>query len=455
MNIIICGAGMVGFSISKQLQAQGHSVTVIDQSSEDIKKINDTQDVKGIVGRATFPSVLENAGAKDADMIIAVTRNDETNMIVCQIASSLFNISKKIARIRSQEFLEGKWSKLYSKSNIPIDVIISPEREVAKALYRKLEAPGALDNVPFVKDKVKLLEILIENKCPIANIPLKDLTKKFPEFKAYIFGAERKENFVFLKKNDKMQIGDKVYVVVSTDQINKLLTVFGHEEKVAKKILIIGGANIGLHLAKLLENIDGLRTKIIEKSKPRAEQIASELSSAIVICGDPLDEKILKEANIEEIETVFALTDDDEDNIMTCVLAEKYKPSKRTIAIINKHNYSLLQESLKIDDLVDPKMTTVSTIMKHVHMGTIDTVFSLLDGQYEFLEAKILESSDLVNKSIKDSNLPEEVRIGAIVRKNKVLMPKSNFVFDKDDIVVLLSKREQLKEVEDIFRITS
>ena len=446
---------MVGFSISKQLQAQGHSITVIDQSSEDIKKINDTQDVKGIVGRATFPSVLENAGAKDADMIIAVTRNDEINMIVCQVASSLFNISKKIARIRSQEFLEGKWSKLYNKSNIPIDVIISPEREVAKSLFRKLEAPGALDNVPFVKDKVKLLEILIEKKCPIANIPLKDLTKKFPEFKAYIFGAVRKESFVFFKKNDQMKVGDKVYLVVSTDQINKLLSVFGHDEKVAKKILIIGGGNIGLHLAKLLENTDGLRTKIIEKDKIRAEQIAGELSSAIVICGDPLDEKILKEANIEEIETVFALTDDDEDNIMTCVLAEKYTPSKRTIAIINKHNYNLLQESLKIDDLVDPRMATVSTIMKHVHMGTIDTVYSLLDGQYEFLEAKILESSDLVNKSIKDSNLPEEVRIGAIVRKNKVMMPKSNFIFEKEDIVVVLSKREQLKEVEDIFRITS
>ncbi len=455
MNIIICGAGMVGFSISKQLQAQGHSVTVIDQSSEDIKKINETQDVKGIVGRATLPSVLENAGAKDADMIIAVTRNDEINMIVCQIASSLFNISKKIARIRSQEFLEGKWSKLYSKSNIPIDVIISPEREVAQSLYRKLEAPGALDNVPFVKDKVKLLEILVEKKCPIANIPLKDLTKKFPEFKAYIFGAERKESFVFFKKNDQMKVGDKVYVVVSTDQINKLLSAFGHDEKIAKKILIIGGGNIGLHLAKLLETTEGLRTKIIEKSKIRAEQIAGELSSSIVICGDPLDEKILKEANIEEAETVFALTDDDEDNIMACVLAEKYTPSKRTIAIINKHNYNILQDSLKIDDLVDPRMTTVSTIMKHVHMGTIDTVYSLLDGQYEFLEAKILESSELVNKSIKDSDLPEEVRIGAIVRKNKILMPKSSFVFEKDDIVVILSKREQLKEVENIFRVTS
>ena len=455
MNIIICGAGMVGFSISKQLQAQGHSVTVIDQSSEDIKKINDNQDVKGIVGRATYPSVLENAGAKDADMIIAVTRNDETNMIVCQIASSLFNISKKIARIRSQEFLEGKWSKLYNKSNIPIDVIISPEREVAKSLYRKLEAPGALDNVPFVKDKVKLLEILIGNKCPIANIPLKDLTKKFPEFKAYIFGAVRKESFVFFKKDDKMQAGDKVYLVVSTDQINKLLSVFGHDEKVAEKILIIGGGNVGLHLAKLLETTEGLRTKIIEKNKVRAEQIAGELSSSIVICGDPLDEKILKEANIEEAETVFALTEDDEDNIMACVLAEKYTPSKRTIAVIHKHNYNLLQESLKIDDLVDPRMATVSTIMKHVHMGTIDTVYSLLDGQYEFLEAKILETSELVNKSIKDSNLPEEVRIGAIVRKDKVMMPKSNFIFEKNDIVVVLSKREQLKEVEDIFRITS
>ena len=426
MNIIICGAGMVGFSISKQLSSQGHSVTVVDQSSEDIKKINDTQDVKAIVGRATLPSVLENAGAKDADMIIAVTRNDETNMIVCQLASSLFNISKKIARIRSQEFLEGKWSKLYSKSNIPIDVIISPEREVAKSLYRKLEAPGALDNVPFVKDKVKLLEIHIEKGCPIANVPLKDLTKKFPEFKAYVFGAVRKDSFVFMKKNDVMKLGDKVYVVVGTEQ-----------------------------MAKLLETVEGLRIKIIEKNKVRAEQIASELSSSIVICGDALDEKILKEANIEEIETVFALTNDDEDNIMACVMAEKHTPSKRTIAIINKHNYNLLQESLKIDDLVDPRMTTVSTIMKHVHMGTIDTVYSLLDGEYEFLEAKILETSELVNKSIKDSNLPEEVRVGAIVRKSKVMLPKSTSVFEKNDIVVLLSKRDQLKEVENLFRITS
>ncbi|MDC3127548.1 Trk system potassium transporter TrkA [Candidatus Pelagibacter bacterium] len=456
MNIIICGAGKVGFSISKQLSAQGHSVTVIDQSSEDIKKINDTQDVKGIVGRATLPSVLENAGGEKADMVIAVTRNDETNMIVCQLASTLFNISKKIARIRTKDFLEGKWGKLFNKSNIPIDVIISPELEVAKSLFRRLEAPGALDNVPFANDKVKMLEISIEKNCPIKDIPLKDLTKKFPNFKANILGALRKEKFIYLKKNDTLQVGDNIYLVVSSNQLNEILKAFGHEEKVSKNILIIGGGNIGLNLAKMLEtNFEEVRIKIIEKDKKRAEEIVGELSSSMVINGDALDEEILKEANLEDSETVLALTNDDENNMMACVLAEKTGLKKRTIAIVNKTNYNLLQDSLNIDDLVDPRMTTVSRIMEHVHRGTIGTVYSLLDGEYEFIEAKILEKSELLNKKIRDSNLPEDIRIGAIVRKNEVIIPRSSFVFEKDDLVVFLAKREQLKEVESIFSVSS
>ena len=458
MNIIICGAGKVGFSISKQLSSQGHSVTVVDQSSEDIKKINETQEVKGIVGKATLPSVLENAGAEAADMIIAVTRNDETNMIVCQLASSLFNISKKIARIRSKEFLEGKWSKLFNKSNIPIDVIISPEIEVAKSLFRRLEAPGALDNVPFGNNKIKMLEISVEKNCPIINTPLKKLTEKFPDFKANILGAVRKDKFIFLKKEDNLIEGDNVYVVVSSAQLNQILKTFGHEEKTSTKILIIGGGNIGLNLAKMLEiNFEGARIKIIEKNKQRAEEIANELSSSIVINGDALDEEILKEANLDDSETVLALTNDDENNIMACVLAEKIKSKipKRTIAIVNKSNYSLLQKSLNIDDLVDPRMTTVSRIMEHVHKGSIGTVYSLLDGEYEFIEAKILAKSELLNKKIKDSNLPGHIRIGAIVRKEEVLIPKSDFIFEKDDLVVFLAKREHIKEVESIFAISS
>ena len=456
MNIIICGAGKVGFSISKQLSVQGHSITVVDQSSEDIKKINETLDVKGIVGRATFPSVLENAGAANSDMIIAVTKNDETNMIICQLAHSLFNVNKKIARIRSQEFLEGKWSKLYNKSNLPIDVIISPEVEVAKSLFRKLEAPGALDTAPFADGKIKVLEILVKKDCPIINLSLKNLTDKFPDFKANIVGTVREDKFIFLKKIDQLLEGDKAYVVVRADQITQILKAFGHEEQTAKKILIVGGGNIGLNLAKFLEtNFEGARVKIIEKNKERAELIATELTSSIVICGDALDEEILKEANIEETETILALTNDDEDNIMVCVLAEKYSPSKRTIAIVNKPNYSLLQKSLNIDDLVDPRMTTVSRIMEHVHKGTIETVYSVLDGEYEFIEAEIVEKSELLNKSLEDSNLPEHIRIGAILRAEKVIIPRSDFVFEKDDLVVFLAKRELLKEVESIFRISS
>ena len=430
MNIIICGAGKVGFSISKQLSAQGHSITVVDQSSELIQKINDTQDVKAVVGKATFPSVLEKSGAEEADMIIAVTKSDETNMVICQVAHSIFNINKKIARIRGQEFLGDKWSKLYGESNLPIDVIISPELEVARSLQRKLEAPGALDSVPFAGGKIKVLEINIGEKCPLIDTELNKLTDRYPDLRANILGVIRGDKFVILKKKDKMLVNDKAFVVVNAVQIDKTLSAFGHNEKMAKKILIVGGGNIGFNLAKNLENdSEGVRVKIIEKNKERAEFIANELNNTIVINGDGLDEDVLKEANIEESETILSLTNDDEDNIMVCVLAEKNNPNKRTIALVNKQNYSLLQTSLKIDDLVDPRLTTVSTILKHVHKGTIETVYTLLDGEYEFIEAEVLETSELINKSIKDSDLPNEIRIGAVVRDKNVIIPKSDFKF--------------------------
>ena len=229
------------------------------------------------------------------------------------------------------------------------------------------------------------LEISIEKNCPIKNIPLKKLTEKFPDFKANILGAVRKEKFLYLKKDDQMLEDDNVYVVISSDQLNP----------------------------------------------------------------------ILKEANLEGSETVLALTNDDENNMMACVLAEKTGMKKRTIAIVNKTNYNLLQDSLNIDDLVDPRMTTVSRIMEHVHRGTIGTVYSLLDGDYEFIEAKILEKSELVNKKIRDSNLPEDIRIGAVLRKDQVIIPRSNFIFEKDDLVVFLAKREELKAVESIFSLGS
>ena len=456
MNIIICGAGRVGFTIAKLLSEQNHSITVVDQSSEDIQKIKDSLDVNAIVGKATFPSILEKANAADADMIIAVTRNDEINMLICQIAYATFKISKKIARIRSQNYLEPKFSKLYNKENLPIDVIISPELEIAKSLQRKLEAPGALDNIPFAENKIRLLEILIEQDCPIKNIKLNELTKKFPDLEANILGVIRNEKFIILKKNDVMEKDDKAYVIINSSQMAKTLIAFGHDEKISSKILIIGGGNIGYNLAKNIEEtFESARIKIIEKNKERAEFIANELNNSIIINGDALDEDVLSEANLEEIETVLALTNDDEDNLMISVLVEKFSKNKKTIALTNKSNYSLLQSSLKIDDLIDPRMSTVSSILKHVHKGTIETAYSILNGQYEVIEAEIIETSELINKELKNANLPDEIRIGAILRGNDIIIPSSNFIFQKDDKVVFLAKNDQIEVVENMFRISS
>jgi trk system potassium uptake protein TrkA len=462
MNIIICGAGRVGFTIAKQLSEQGHSITVIDQSSEDIQKIDDSLDVKAIVGKATYPSILEKADATEADMIIAVTRNDEINMLICQIAFSIFKIPKKIARIRSQDYLNPKFTRVYNKENLPIDVIISPELEIANSIQRKLEAPGALDSVPFADNKIRLLEIQINENCKLINFKLNELTKKYPELDANIIGIIRGDKFLIPKKNDDIQQNDKIYVIINSSQMSQTLEAFGHNEKISKKILIVGGGNIGFNLAKNLEDtLDSARVKIVEKSKDRSEFLANELNNTIVINGDGLDEEVLLEANLEEAETVLALTNDDEDNLMVSVLVEKFAKDvkkteeKRTMALINKPNYSLLQNSLKIDDLIDPRMNTVSSILKHIHKGTIETAYTILNGEYEVIEAEVIETSELINIELKNSNLPEEIRIGAVLRDNKVIIPRSNFVFQKDDKVVFLAKKESISIVENIFRISS
>jgi len=239
------------------------------------------------------------------------------------------------------------------------------------------------------------------------------------------------------------------------------LSAFGHNEKISNKILIIGGGNIGFNLARNLEeSFDSARVKIIEKNKERAELIASQLNNTIVINGDALDEEVLLEANLDEIETVLALTNDDEDNLMVSVLVEKFTKdkselnNKRTMALINKPNYSLLQSSLKIDDFIDPRMNTVSSILKHIHKGTIANAYSLLNGEYEIIEAEIIETSELINKELKNSNLPDEIRVGAILRGEVVIIPRSNFIFKKEDIVVLLAKKDFLNVVENMFRIS-
>ena len=307
-----------------------------------------------------------------------------------------------------------------------------------------------------------MLEILVRENCNLINVKLNEITKKYPKLDANVIGIIRDNKFIIPKKSDSINKEDKIYVIINSSQMAETLDAFGHNEKISKKILIIGGGNIGFNLAKNLEeSLDSSRVKIIEKDKTRAEFLANELNNTIIINGNGLEEEVLTEANLEEAETVLALTNDDEDNLMVSVLVEKFAKDnssiedKRTMALINKPNYSLLQNSLKIDDLIDPRMNTVSSILKHIHKGTIETAYTILHGEYEVIEADIIETSELINQSLKDSNLPDEIRIGAVLRNGKIIIPRSDFTFQKKDTVVFLAKKDAISIVENLFRISS
>ena len=316
--------------------------------------------------------------------------------------------------------------------------------------------------MPFADNKIRLLEILIKENSKSINIKFNELTKKYPKLEANVIGINREDKFFIPKKTDSVKKDDKIYVIINSSQMSETLEAFGHEEKISKKILIIGGGNIGYNLAKNIEEtLETVRVKIVEKNKERAEYLANELNDTIIINGDGLDEEVLTEANLEEAETVLALTNDDEDNLMVSVLVEKFAKDKkeiddkRTMALINKPNYSLLQSSLKIDDLIDPRMNTVSSILKHVHKGTIENAYTISNGEYEVIEAEIIETSELINKELKNSNLPDEIRIGAVLRDKKVIIPRSNFTFKKDDRVVFIAQKDSISFVENIFRLSS
>lgn len=452
MKVIICGAGQVGYHIASYLASEQNDVTVIDQEPELIARVNETLDVQAFVGNASQPDVLENAGAADADMIIAVTFADEVNMVACQVAHSLFNVPTKIARIRQQSFLEPVWSDLFSRDHMPIDVIISPEIEVAQAISRRLAVPGAFDMIPLAEDKVRVIGVRCTEDCPIVNTPLRQLTELFPDLHIVIVGIVHDENASIPKSTDQMVPGDEVYFVADTEHVPRALAAFGYQEQEAHRMVIIGGGNIGLNLAKLIEATPDMTARIVERDQARARKIASMLPDTMVTWGDGLDAEILEEINIRSADTVVAVTDDDETNILGSLLAKRYGV-ERTIALANKTTYSSLVTTLGIDVLVNPRAITVSTILQHIRRGRIRAVHSLRDGFGEIIEAEALETSPLVGSQIREGKLPSGVIIGAIVRDGEVIIPRGDTDVRARDRVILLATAGSVKKVEKLFAV--
>ncbi len=453
MKVIICGAGQVGYGIAKRLVEENNSVTVIERSPELIQRITETLDVKAILGHGSHPEILDRAGAKDADMLISVTFADEVNMVAAQIAHSIFNVPMKIARVRSQSYLNPIWQDLFSRDNMPIDVIISPELEVGDTVLARLSNPGAAETASFAQDKVKLIGVRLAENCPVVNTPLSQLTELFPDIKATVVGIVRDARFFVPAKGDQMLIGDYVYVVTDSEMLARTIAIFGHEEREAKKVLIIGGGNIGFYVAQALENQSHLNVKIIESNKERAVQIADQLKRTVVLLGDGLDQDILREAGIGGVETVVSLTNSDEVNILASVIA-KQNGASQTMCLINDSDYSALTTSLGIDAFIDPKAITVSRILQHVRRGRIRALYSIAQGRAEVIEAEALETSPLVGTPLKEARLPDEIAIGAIIRGDEFIRPRGDTRIEKGDTVVLLAERGMTEKVEKVFRVS-
>ncbi|PPR47466.1 MAG: Trk system potassium uptake protein TrkA [Alphaproteobacteria bacterium MarineAlpha5_Bin9] len=453
MKSIVCGAGVVGRSIAESLSNEGLDVTVIDESRELIQKISESLDVKTIVGAASQPSILESAGAKDCDILIAVTKSDETNMIACQIAYSLFKIPSKIARVRQPDYLKLEWTNLYNKENLPIDSIISPELEVAKAIFRRLQAPGAIDMLELADNNLKLVGLKCEKKCPILNTPIKKISSINKDFLLNILFIIREENKFVVDSETILLENDIVYFVVKNENFNEAMQSFGHDETQSQKIVIVGGGNIGYPLCKIIEEEDkAMSTSLIEYNKERSEYLASNLKKLTVFNGDALETNILEEVDISNSDNLIAITNDDEVNILASLLAKK-AGCKSCMTLVNKSSYSSLLSNIGIDIIIDPRLITISTILEKVRSGKIRRIYTLGDGFGEVIEAEIIDNSDFANKKLSDLNLPKNIRIGAILRKNNIIIPNMDTIFEINDDVVFFSETSCIKKLEKLLSV--
>lgn len=452
MRVIVCGAGRVGHGIAARLASENNTVTVVDLSAELIRNITTDLDVRGVVGHGAYPQVLKRAGIESADMIIAVTHSDEVNMIACQVAHSLFDTPTKVARVRAQPYLEKEWNDLYSRENLPIDIIISPEIEIGKAILRRLSMPGAFNVVPFADGRVYLLGIKIGEDCPIISTPIKQIPDLFPDLHSHVVGIERDGQIFAPSPDDPLDVGDNAYFIVRRDHAGRLLEIVGSDTEKARQVVIIGGGNIGSYVAKELEAVSSIRTRVIEYNKDQAERAAKDLRRTVILHGDALNAEIQQEAGIQNAEVVLCLTDDDKTNILAGVLAKKLG-AKVSVALINETSMQYINSDLPLDNVIDPRATTVSSILRHVRRGRIVDVHTLLDGQAEVMEGEVLETSNLVGKTLEEAGAMDGIAVGAVIQDGTVQHPSPKHIIKQGDRLILLAESAAMKRVEQMFRV--
>ena len=449
MKIIICGAGEVGANIAKQLVYEDNDVTIIDESEVLLRRLNQSLDVKSICGKTAVPQILKKAGADEADMIIAVSDRDESNILSCELANYLFKVPFKVARIKEAGYLDSEYESLFSKEKIKVDAIISPEVEIAQAIFRKLDTPGAFDSFYLGNKVARVVGISIDEKCPIINTPLRMLPGIFSGLEVKILSIYRNNEIIIPSGQVEIYPGDDIYICIRNDDLLRALRVFGIKPQENRKLIIVGAGNIGLNLIKILENnYPDIFCKIIDNNTERAKEISSSLPQQItILCGDALDIELLKEAGAMNAEAVISVTDDDEVNIFSSLLAKELG-CQRSIVTVNNQNYQNLKKKLNLDVLISPGNITTSAILQYVRRGKVMEIHDFGNDRGEIMEIEILPTTKFSDKKINELTLPDGIVIGGIVRKDKLIFPDEDTVILVHDKIIVFSDPSSIKDIE-------
>ena len=452
MKIIILGAGQVGASLASSLAVEENDITIVDQDAKLLDRLQNHLDLRCIRGYAAHPDVLAKAGAEDADMLIAVTQSDETNMMACQVAYRLFSTPTKIARVRASEYMN--YPDLFSNKAIPVDMLISPEQLVTDYISSLLKYPGSLQVLEFAGGKVQLVAVKALEDGRLVGRALKHLQTDLHDSEARVAAIYRQDNALEINGDTVIRAGDEVFFITATENTEKMMLELRQQEKPYRRVMIAGGGNIGIRLAKALEN--KFRLRIIEQNEERASILSEDLEHAIVLRGSALDEQLLKTENINEVDVFCSVTNDDEANVLSAMIAKRLG-AKKVMALINRTSYVDLIQSGPIDIAISPQQATIGALLAHIRIGDIVQVHSLRRGAAEAIEAIAHgdeKSSRVVGKRIHEIKLPKGTSIGAIIRDGEVnIAHRQKFIRTNDHVILFLRDKKRIKEVEKLFQV--
>ncbi len=470
MRIIILGAGQVGTSVAESLVSEANDITVVDVDAARLTQLQERFDLRTVVGNASAPSTLRQAGAEDADMLIAVTQSDQTNLCACKTAFALFNLPTRIARVRSGDFAE--YAELFSKENFAVDHAICPEQIVTDNIVRLIEFPEALQVMEFAQGQVSLVAVRAVAGGPLVGHPLKELRRHLPKVDARIAAIFRKDTPVTPEGDTIIEPGDEVFCLAATKNIRQVMHELRRMDKPVRRILIAGGGNIGFRLTRAIEK--DYQVKVIDHNKRHAEWLAERVSRALVLQGDATDERLLEDENIDQMDLFLALTNDDENNIMAALLAKRLG-ARRVLALINRRAYADLVQGSQIDIAISPAQTSIGALLAHVRRGDVAAVHSLRRGAAEALEIVVHgdeKSSQVVGRRIEQLPVIKGATIGAIVRQRsareapvftddlgeeqeyKVIMAHHDTVIRSGDhVIVFVVSKRLVPKVEKLFQV--